>query len=92
MRSRDGVHVVHRFLAERGDIGATLAGTGRAIVLTSATTIAAFGTLAFTSHRGLASFALALVIGVGSALVLSVVVLPGLLQRFGAGLVPGRSS
>ncbi|MCP3960664.1 MAG: MMPL family transporter, partial [bacterium] len=65
----------------------TLAGTGRSIVLTSATTIAAFGTLAFTSHRGLASFAIALSLGVTSALVLSVVVLPGLLQLFEARLL-----
>ncbi len=83
----DGVHVVHRFLAERGDLARTLAGTGRSVVLTSATTIAAFGSLAFTTHRGLASFALALTIGVASALVLSVVVLPELLRTFRARLV-----
>ena len=75
----DGVHLVHRFRAEGGDIQATLAGTGRSIVLTSATTIAAFGTLALTSHRGLASFAMTLTIGVSFALLLSVVVLPQLL-------------
>ncbi len=83
----DGVHMVHRFLAERGDLTRTLAGTGRSIVLTSATTVAAFGTLAFTSHRGLASFAIALSLGVVSALAMSVVVLPGLLRLFEASLL-----
>lgn len=83
----DGVHIVHRFLAERGDLSRTLAGTGRSVVLTSATTIAAFGSLAFTSHRGLASFALALTLGVASALALSVVVLPELLRTFAGRLV-----
>lgn len=76
----DGVHMVHRYLAERGDLGKTLAGTGRSIVLTSFTTIAAFGSVVFTSHRGLASFAMALCIGVGAALVLTVAVLPVLLN------------
>ncbi len=56
-------------------------------MLTSATTVAAFGTLAFTSHRGLASFAIALSLGVVSALAMSVVVLPGLLRLFEASLL-----
>lgn len=84
----DGVHLVHRFLTERGDLARTLASTGRSVVLTSATTIVAFGSLAFTSHRGLASFALALTIGVASALVISVIVLPELLRTFAARLLP----
>lgn len=75
----DGVHITHRFLDETGDLARTLAGTGRSVVLTSLTTLAAFGTLAFTSHRGLASFALALTLGVVSALLLSVLLLPELL-------------
>jgi len=76
----DGVHLVHRFLDERGDLHATLAGTGRSVVLTSLTTLAAFGALILTSHRGLASFAACLSLGVASALVLSVWVLPQLLR------------
>ena len=75
----DGVHVVHRFLAENGDLERTLGGTGRSIVLTSCTTLAAFGALALGVHRGLASFAMTLTLGVGSALILSVLVLPVLL-------------
>ena len=76
----DGVHVVHRFLAEGGDLDRTLAGTGRSVVLTSLTTLSSFGAVAFTTHRGLGSFALTTVLGVGMALVLSVVVLPRLLE------------
>jgi predicted RND superfamily exporter protein len=75
----DGVHIVHRFLAEGGALGPTLVGTGRSVVLTSLTSIAAFGALAWTSHRGLASFALALTLGVAAVLVLSVLVLPQVL-------------
>ncbi|MDX1382923.1 MAG: UbiA-like polyprenyltransferase [Thermoanaerobaculia bacterium] len=75
----DGVHLTHRFVAERGDLAATLAGTGRSVVLTTATTLAAFGTLVLARHRGLSSFAAALAIGVGAALVFSLTVLPALL-------------
>jgi predicted exporter len=78
----DGVHMVHRFVAERGDITRTLLGTGRSEVLTAATDVAAFGTLALSAHRGLASFGLLLSIGVVIALTVSVVVLPTLLLRF----------
>jgi predicted RND superfamily exporter protein len=72
----DGVHLVHRFLAEGGDLAATLRGTGRSVVLTSLTSLAAFGVLAFASHRGLASFGAAAGLGVAASLVLSVLVLP----------------
>lgn len=75
----DGVHIVHRFVAEGGDLARTLAGSGRSVVLTSATTLAAFATLTLTTHRGLASFALLLSLGVGLALVHALLVLPQLL-------------
>ena len=75
----NGVHVVHRFVAERGDISRTLAGTGRSVLFSSLMPVAAFGAVAFTAHRGLASFALALTLGVSAALVLAVLVLPQLL-------------
>ncbi len=84
----DGVYIVHRYLFERGDVEKTLAVTGRSVVLTSLTTIAAFGSLAFTSHRGLASFAMTLCLGVGIALVLSVTVLPLLLKLSKRRLIP----
>lgn len=78
----DGVHLVHRFLHERGDLRAALAGSGHSILLTSLTTLAAFGSLTITSHRGLASFALALSLGVVAAFALTVSWLPWLLRRW----------
>jgi predicted RND superfamily exporter protein len=80
----DGVHLVHRFLQERGDLDKTLRGAGRSVILTSLTTLAAFGSLALTSHRGLASFAMVLCLGVGLALIFSLGVLPALLRRSAA--------
>lgn len=86
-----GVHIVSRFLAENGDVAATIAGTGRSVFLTSLTTIAAFGTLALTTHRGLRSFSLAITIGVTAALVFSITVLPWLLRVMSSRVVPPPS-
>jgi len=87
----DGVHLVHRWLAERGDLARTLAGTGRSVVLTSLTSLAAFGSLAFTRHRGLASFAIVICLGVGAALVASVLLLPRLLVAWLPAAEPAPS-
>lgn len=86
----NGVHMVHRFLQEKGDLSRTLAGTGRAVLLCAATTIVGFVTLAFTSHRGLASFALTLTFGITFALLSSLFVLPPLLSFVGPRLGIGR--
>lgn len=88
----DGVHLVHRFLRESGDRARTLAGTGRSVVLTSATSIAAFGCLAMTEHRGLASLAIVLCLAVGIALALSVFLLPELLIMAESRIVPRPAS
>lgn len=88
-----GVHLVHRYLAERGDLARTLAGAGRTVLLCGVTTLAGFGGLAAATHRGLASFALALALGVAAALVFSLLLLPQLL-RFAlprAGFAEGRA-
>jgi predicted RND superfamily exporter protein len=76
----NGVYLVHRFMAEKGDLFRTLAGTGRSVLMTSSTTMAGFGALMLTSHRGLASFAIALTLGVGAALLIALFVLPQLLR------------
>lgn len=80
-----GVYIVHRYLAENGDVARTLAGTGRSVLMTSATTLAGFGTLVFTAHRGLASFALVLTLGVAAALIASLLVLPQTLRLLRLG-------
>ncbi len=84
------VHLVHRFVAERGDIARTLAGTGRTIFICGLTTLVGFGALAFADHRGLASFALAISLGVGVALALSLFVLPWLLVKLAPRILRER--
>lgn len=80
----NGVHVIHRVRLEgRSGMGVVLQHTGRAILIASLTTMIGFGSLALASHRGLASLGLVLLMGVGSCLITSTLVLPNLLIALG---------
>jgi uncharacterized membrane protein YdfJ with MMPL/SSD domain len=70
------IHVVMRE-RQQGDILGT--STPRAVVFSGLTTIASFGSLALSSHLGLASMGLLLSIAIVWSLVCSLVVLPSLL-------------
>ncbi len=82
-----GAQIVHRYLQERGDLTRTLAGSGGAVTLCVMTTLVGFGALAFTTHRGLASFGIVLTLGSVYSLVFSLFVLPPLLRWLGPRLV-----
>jgi len=84
----DGVHIIHRWLHEgKGKIRIVFSSTGKAIFLTSLTTMFAFGSLVFSVFRGWASFGAALFIGVGACFLTSVIILPGIL-----GIIEKRNS
>lgn len=55
--------------------------TGPAIIWSGLATMVGFGSLLMAEHRGLASFGLVMVLGVGANLLTSVVTLPAFLQR-----------
>lgn len=74
----DGVHVVHDFRSREGEYE-TSPSTLTAVVLTSLTSIIGFGSMMIAAHRGLYSVGLVMVIGVGSCLFMSVVMLPAIL-------------
>ena len=82
----DGVHLIHRWREERGSretrIGTSLRFVGRAVLLTSLTTMIGFGSVALYEMRGLASFGLVLFIGVGLCFLTTVLVLPAVLRLF----------
>ncbi len=83
----NGVHFLHRVLEEGpGRLTEATSGVGRAIVLTSLTTMIGFGSLAFYLHRGMASLGLLLVLGVGACLVVTLLLLPALCRLFEAQL------
>lgn len=86
-----GVHILHRYRQDRGrDLPGVIRHTGRAIFLSTATTIAGFGSLAFATHRGMASLGVVLVIGVGACLAAAVAVLPAVLTLVGGLRASGR--
>ena len=58
--------------------------TPRAVWFSALTTIASFGTLAFTDHRGTSSIGVLLTIALGSALLCTLVVLPAVLAELEA--------
>lgn len=81
----NGAHMMHRFRQE-GHQGMTvvLHHTGRAILISSLTTMIGFGSLALASHRGMASMGLILFCGVASCLITSTLLLPCLLRLLAA--------
>jgi len=82
----DGVHIVHRWIAEgRGQLRLVFASTGKAILLTSLTTMLGFGSLIFSVWRGFGSLGGALFLGVGACFLTTVLVLSGLLGALGSG-------
>ncbi|MBN2012495.1 MMPL family transporter [candidate division KSB1 bacterium] len=76
----DGVHIVHRWLHEgRGKIKLVYASTGKAILLTSLTTMLGFGSLVFSVYRGFGQLGASLFVGVGACFLTSALILPGIL-------------
>ncbi len=76
----DGVHILHRFKAEgENNIMTVFSSTGRAILLTSLTTMLAFGSLVFSIYRGFASLGGAMFLGVGACFLTTILGLSPLL-------------
>jgi len=76
-----GVHVVHRYRLEGpGRVDVVWRTVGRAILLTSLTTIAAFGSFATGWYQGLVTTGIILALGVAICFFLSVYLLPALLR------------
>ena len=76
----DGVHIVHRWKHEgKGKIGVVFSSTGKAILLTSLTTMLAFGSLVFSIWRGFGHLGGALFLGVGACFLTTVLGLSGLI-------------
>ena len=81
-----GVHAVHRWRQQPGGRPAGLAGgTGRAITLTSVTTVLGFACMAAAEHRGIRSLGVVMSVGLVMVWLASVVVLPGVLALRGSG-------
>ncbi len=76
----DGVHLLHRYKYEGlGHTPTVLKSTGKAILLTSLTTMAGFGSLLLGTYRGWASLGTFLSIGVGACFLTTVLFLPAII-------------
>lgn len=86
----DGVHALHRYREQEGHgserVYESYRFVGRAILLTTLTTMIGFGSLGFYKHVAMASFGLVLMFGVGACFITTVVFLPALLR-----LLAGRN-
>ena len=76
----DGVHIMHRWRYEgAGKLKIIFSSTGKAVLLTSATTMLAFGSMIFSVFPAWAWFGGSLFIGVGACFLTTVIILPGII-------------
>jgi hypothetical protein len=74
----DGIHILHRYKIEK-NLNIVFRSTGKAILLTSLTTMIGFGSLWFATYRGLGSLGIALFIGVCACFLATLFVIPSIL-------------
>ena len=81
-----GVHMVHRVRHGIPEGGALLESTtAQAVFFSALTTLASFGTLVLSDHRGIASLGELLVLGMTFTMLGNLVLLPALLELAGRG-------
>lgn len=79
----DGVHIIHRYLVEgRDKLRYSISSIGKAITLTTITTMLAFGSLIPSIYRGYASLGILVTLGIGLCFFTSIFILPAFLNRF----------
>jgi hopanoid biosynthesis associated RND transporter like protein HpnN len=77
----NGIHLVHRMRTEPPEHGDPLAtSTSRAVVACALTTIASFGSLAFSPHLGMASMGQVLTLGMTITLFTTLLLTPAMLR------------
>lgn len=77
----NGIHVVHRFRESQITAFQVVSGsTGKAIILSSITSMIGFGSMTVAHHQGIYSIGLVLTLGIGTCLWVSITFLPVLLE------------
>ncbi|MBN1571894.1 MAG: MMPL family transporter [Deltaproteobacteria bacterium] len=75
----DNIHIYHRYReGGKGEILAAVSFSGRAVIMTTVTTILGFGSLTFARYGGLSSIGFVAVVGVFFCLISALFVLPAL--------------
>lgn len=79
----DGVHFMHRYIEEGHDnLSKAVKSVGRAMLMTSLTTMIGFGSLMVYLMRGMASLGFVLFFGVGFCFIVTMTFLPALMHLF----------
>ena len=82
----DGVHIIHRYRIEgKGHLPYSLSSVGKAIMLTSLTTMFGFGSFIPSIYRGYASLGILVTLGIGLCFLMSVGLLPAILRILWGG-------
>jgi hopanoid biosynthesis associated RND transporter like protein HpnN len=77
----DGVHIIHRYRVEGfHNTPVVLKSTGKAILLTSLTTMVGFGSLMIATYRGFIGLGALLVLGVGACFITTVLFVPSIIN------------
>jgi len=75
----DGVHFTNTYRqSDQADISEGMFHTGRAVVLTSLTTVVGFGSISLSHYPGLKSMGYVAVIGISACMFASIIILPAL--------------
>jgi len=77
----DGVHVIHRYKIEgKLRLAYSMSSIGKAILLTSLTTILGFGSLLSSEYRGYIGLGIIVALGIGLCFITSVLILPAIMK------------
>ncbi|MFC1852718.1 RND family transporter [candidate division CSSED10-310 bacterium] len=77
----DGVHIIHRYRVEgRAKLSYSMSSIGKAIFLTTLTTLLGFGSLIPSSYRGYGSVGKLVALGIGLCFITSIVILPAIMK------------
>ncbi len=76
------VHIYYRLIETNKDIVKVISSTGKAVLLTTLTTLVAFGTVSFSVHPGIANLGRVVFIGLTMSFLSSIFIIPLLVKTF----------
>lgn len=73
-----GVHMMHRLSTGDEPIEDSIMYTGKAVMMTTITTLIGFGSIAFSNHPGISGLGITVMLGMGLCLIFTIIILPSL--------------
>ncbi|MGB0592283.1 MAG: MMPL family transporter [Myxococcota bacterium] len=86
-----GVHILHRYKQEGvARLTSVIRHTGRAVLMSTGTTMIGFGSLSLASHTGMSEMGQVLLVGIAASLVGATIILPATLALLGGKVSDGE--